>query len=329
MKIFITLFFVMLLAGILQAQEVTEIKPDQFQDVMNEFVNRYNDREYDKMVAGFSPEMLEELPLEKTADLFGEMFTNYGEILKVEPPVFKEGNQAIFGVRCDRGILNINLVITKDNKIFAMQIMPYTPDIPVPERNSVELSLPFKGEWFVLWGGDTKALNRYNSDPTMRFCFDFIVIDGNKKTHKDIGEKNEDYYAYGQEVFSPADGTVTDVIDGVRDNIPGINNPYSKLGNAVYIQHSDYEVSILAHLKPGSIKVRPGDKVKRGDPVGLCGNSGDSILPHIQYNLQNSSVMQYGTGIKCYFKKLMIKKSGDMEEKLDYSPTQGDTVSPE
>jgi hypothetical protein len=88
----------------LQAQEVTEIKPEQFQEVMNEFVNRYNDREYDKMVAGFSPEMLEELPLEKTADLFGEMFTNYGEILKVEPPVFKEGNQAIFGVRCDRGI---------------------------------------------------------------------------------------------------------------------------------------------------------------------------------------------------------------------------------
>jgi hypothetical protein len=124
-----------------------------------------------------------------------------------------------------------------------------------------------------------ESIDRYNSDPTMKFCFDFIVIDGNKKTHKDIGEKNEDYYAYGQEVFSPADGTVTDVIDGVRDNIPGINNPYSKLGNAVYIQHSDYEVSILAHLKPGSIKVRPGDKVKRGDPVGLCGNSGDLFCP--------------------------------------------------
>ncbi|MEQ8170159.1 MAG: peptidoglycan DD-metalloendopeptidase family protein [Candidatus Eremiobacterota bacterium] len=329
MKIFITLLLFVLLAGILHGQEVPEIKPEQFQEVMNEFVNRYNDREYDKMAASFSPEMLEELPLEKAVDLFDNMFASYGPILKVEPPVLKEGNQAIFGVRLDKGILNINLVITKDNKIFAIQIMPYIPDIPVPERNKVELSLPFKGEWFVLWGGDTNALNRYNSDPTMRYCFDFILIDGNKKTHKDIGENNEDYYAYGQEVLSPADGTVTDVIDGVRDNIPGINNPYSKLGNAVYIQHSDYEFSILAHLKPGSIKVRPGDKVKMGDTVGLCGNSGDSILPHIQYNLQNSSVMQYATGIKCYFKKLRIKKGGDMQEKFDYSPTQGDMVSPE
>jgi len=329
MKIFITFVLVILLTCILQAQEVTEIKPEQFQEVMDEFVNRYNDREYDKMVAGFSPEMLEELPLEKAADLFNDMFNNYGPVLKVEPPVFQEGNQAKYTVRFDKGILNINLVITKENKIFAIQIMSYSPDIPVPERNKTELSLPFKGEWFVLWGGDTKALNKYNSDPAMSFSFDFILIDGSKKTHKDIGEKNEDYYAYGQDVLSPADGTVTDVIDGVRDNMPGTTNHYSKLGNAVFIQHSDYEVSIIAHLKPGSIKVRPGDKVKGGDLIGLCGNSGDSILPHIQYNLQNTSVMQFATGIKCHFKKLMIKKSGDREEKLDYSPTQGDMVSPE
>jgi hypothetical protein len=329
MKIFITLVLFILLTAILPAQEVTEIKPEQFQDVMNEFVNRYNDWEFDKMAVDFSPEMLQELPPEKAKVFFKDMFNTYGPIEKLDPPVLVEANQAIFGVRFEKGLRNIVLVLTKENKIFAMQLMSYSPDIPVPERNKTELSLPFKGEWFVLWGGDTKALNRYNSDPTMKFSFDFVVIDSSKKTHKDIGEKNENYYAYGQEVFSPADGTVTDVIDGVRDNIPGTTNPYSRLGNAVFIQHSDYEVSIISHLKPGSIKVHPGDKVKRGDLLGLCGNSGDSLLPHIQYNLQNSPVMQYATGIKCYFNKLMITRSGEKEERLDYSPTQSDIISEE
>ena len=119
----------------------------------------------------------------------------------------------------------------------------------------------------------------------------------------------------------------TDVIDGVRDNIPGSMNPYSALGNAVFIQHSEYEVSILAHLKMGSIRVKPGDEVKAGQFLGLCGNSGNSSEPHLHYHLQNTFIIQFGTGIKCFFKNVIITEDGESTIKGDYSPIKGDTVS--
>ena len=55
--------------------------------------------------------------------------------------------------------------------------------------------------------------------------------------------------------------------------------PYSALGNAIFIQHRKNEISVLAHLKLNSIRVKVGDKVDVGDLLGLCGNSGNSHSP--------------------------------------------------
>jgi murein DD-endopeptidase MepM/ murein hydrolase activator NlpD len=119
---------------------------------------------------------------------------------------------------------------------------------------------------------------------------------------------------------------VTDVITGVRDNVPGSMNPYSALGNAVLIQHREHEVSVLAHLKLGSAKVKVGDKVKAGQVVALCGNSGNSSEPHLHYHLQNTPIIQDGTGIKCYFEKITVMDGTEKESKPNYSPVKGDIV---
>jgi hypothetical protein len=207
--------------------------------------------------------------------------------------------------------------------------LPHTADIPVPEKHETKLSLPFKGKWLVFWGGDTKELNLHHDAPGQRFAFDFLGIDEQGKTRKSEAQVNEDYFAFGREVLAPADGNVTDVINGVRDNVPGSMNPSSALGNAVFIQHRENEVSVLAHLKLDSIKVKVGDKVKKGQIIGLCGNSGNSSEPHLHYHLQNTPVIQDGTGIKCYFEKVMVMDEGSKKEKINYSPTKGDIIAAE
>ena len=113
---------------------------------------------------------------------------------------------------------------------------------------------------------------------------------------------------------------MTDVINGVRDNVPGSMNPYSAVGNAVLIQHRDNEVSVLAHFKLDSIKVKVGDKVTKGQVLGFCGNSGNSSEPHLHYHLQNIPIIQDGTGIKCIFQKVTIIKDGQPQMKTNYSP---------
>ena len=162
---------------------------------------------------------------------------------------------------------------------------------------------------------------------SQQYGFDFTIIDEEGKPYEKLGENNEDYYAFGKEVLAPADGTVTDVITGVRDNPPGFKNPFSALGNAIYIKHSENEISILAHLKEGSITVKAGDTVKKGQVIGLCGNSGNSSHPHIHYHIQNTPFMHLATGIKCYFEKIILTKNGDETEKIEYSPSKGEFIS--
>ena len=106
-------------------------------------------------------------------------------------------------------------------------------------------------------------------------------------------------------------------------------NVYSALGNAIYIKHRDNEVSILAHFKQGSIRVKVGDKVKKGQVLGLCGNSGHSSEPHLHYHLQNTSIIQDGKGIKCHFTNVLVNRGDKAQKEENHSPVKSEIVSHE
>jgi murein DD-endopeptidase MepM/ murein hydrolase activator NlpD len=197
-----------------------------------------------------------------------------------------------------------------------------------PEKHQTQLSLPFKGRWLVFWGGDTREFNQHHEVPNQRFAFDLLGVGEDGKTHRLDATRNEDYYAFRREVLAPADGTVVEVIEGVLDNTPGSMNPYSAVGNCVVIQHREGEVSVLAHFKQGSIVVKAGDKVSRGQLLGQCGNSGNSSEPHVHYHLQNSPVLQDGLGIKCVFQKIVVTEDGKTETRTAFSPVKGEIISP-
>ena len=57
----------------------------------------------------------------------------------------------------------------------------------------------------------------------------------------------------------------------------------------ILISHGSNEYSLLANLKQNSVKLKHGDAVKQGDPVGECGNSGSSAVPKVHYQFQNSA----------------------------------------
>ena len=72
----------------------------------------------------------------------------------------------------------------------------------------------------VFWGGDSAEQNHHHASRNQRFAFDFLVVDEAGRSFQSDGKENENYYAFGQPVLAPADGVVTDVITGVRDNTP-------------------------------------------------------------------------------------------------------------
>jgi hypothetical protein len=56
----------------------------------------------------------------------------------------------------------------------------------------------------------------------------------------------------------------------------------------VIIQHAEHVYSELVHLQAGSVRVAVGDSVRRGQPVGACGNSGNARTPHLHLGLLSS-----------------------------------------
>lgn len=301
----------------------------RFQQVADRLVKAINEQDNLSIQQDFGQVMLDAFPLERSKPFFKDLIANYGKIGKLDNPRLLPLNQAVFPAHFERVVLDIKIVLDNQDKIVGLWFLPHTPTIPAPDRHETVFALPFEGKWFVFWGGDTKEMNHHHDTPNQRYACDFVVTDGTGKTHKGEGTRNEDYYAFGQAVRAPADGVVTDVIRGVRDNIPGSMNPYSALGNAVVIQHRQHEVSVLAHFKQGSIRVRVGEKVTRGQVLGLCGNSGNASEPHVHYHLQNTPIIQDGTGMKCVFENITVTRNGMTVLKKRYSPVKNDVVEQE
>jgi murein DD-endopeptidase MepM/ murein hydrolase activator NlpD len=75
----------------------------------------------------------------------------------------------------------------------------------------------------------------------------------------------------GTPIQSPADGIVVKT------------ETHRGYGMVLYVSHGDGIVSRYAHCS--EFKVRPGQKVRRGDVIGLVGNTGRSTAPHLHYEV--------------------------------------------
>ena len=75
-----------------------------------------------------------------------------------------------------------------------------------------------------------------------------------------------------------------------------IENLRTPAGNHVVLDLGSGEYALLAHLRRGSVRVRPGQRVRRGETLGRCGNSGNSSEPHLHFHVQDrpSSSARHG-----------------------------------
>jgi hypothetical protein len=136
-------------------------------------VKAINDANYLEIQKDFAQSMRDFLPLEKSKPLFQGLTAQYGKIQKLGKPRLNPAGEAVFAARCERGILDIKVWLDDKNNIIGLLFLPHAADIPVPEKNKTELSLPFKGRWLVAWGGDTKELNLHHDTSNQRAAFDF------------------------------------------------------------------------------------------------------------------------------------------------------------
>ena len=177
-----------------------------------------------------------------------------------------------------------------------------TAPIPVG-RGPIAISSPLRGNhWLAGNGPSTTSGHRRALIPidghaaiAQRFAIDWVRIRDEGRTFQGDEKDNKNYYAYGSDALAVADGVVTEVKDGIPENIPGRDSRAVPItletvgGNHVILDIGGGHFAFYAHLQPGSLRVKLGDKVRRGQVVGLVGNSGNSTEPHLHFHIENAS----------------------------------------
>jgi len=176
-------------------------------------------------------------------------------------------------------------------------------------RNTMSATVfqfPLRGVWYAASGPGFNSGHRWS--PMEEFGFDLLQIGADGRSYRGDGARFDEYYAYGAPVLAGADGRVALVVTDQVEDVQAMQQPsesieqyYGRLmqdqmtrvaggtpavvGNAVVIDHGNGEFSHYAHLRPGSVSVRVGDRVLAGQEIGLLGSSGNSTEPHLHFQV--------------------------------------------
>jgi murein DD-endopeptidase MepM/ murein hydrolase activator NlpD len=166
------------------------------------------------------------------------------------------------------------------------------------------------GGWLTANGpdpftGHRRALVPVDGIPAIaqRFAIDYLQVDANGATFSGDRANNDSYFAEGEDAIAVADGVVAAIEDGIPENVPGINSRAVPItletvgGNYVILDIGGGRYAFYAHLKPGSLRVKLGQRVRRGQVVGLVGNSGNSTEPHLHFHVSDGTAPLASQGL--------------------------------
>ncbi len=318
--------------GLLITEAAAEAWPasaQRFTRVANKLIQAINRDDSAAIQASFASQMQRVLPRDKATPFFRRLVSAAGKLKDVGAPQIA-GPTAIVRVSAERGAWDFKITLDASDKISGLSVTPpgstSAADSTAVARSRTPMQLPFRGEWYVFWGGDNEKVNNHVSVRGQRRAADLIIRGADGRSHKGTGRRNEDYFVYGKEILAAAPGTVVTAIDGVPDNEPGSMNPLCAVGNCLIIDQGSHEYAVYAHLKPDSLRVRRGDKVRTGQILALCGNSGNSSEPHLHFHLQDNAVLQDGAGITPYLTNVKSRRGNATRTEAAYTFLQGDRI---
>jgi hypothetical protein len=120
------------------------------------------------------------------------------------------------------------------------------------------------------------------------------------------GHQGDQLYAFdfnaseGAEILAPRGGIVTLVCEDQSENtwgqklkaepIPG-SPCFKNIGNYMYIRHQDGSYAVYFHMVQNGVFPNVGDRVYRGDPIGLVGETGNASRPHLHFEVKPTKPM--------------------------------------
>lgn len=215
------------------------------------------------------------------------------------------------------------------------------PTVAVATARPTVVAPPLKGSgWVAANGPSNTSAHRRALIPiggrariSQRFAIDWVKVGDDGKTFTGDVSKNASYHAYGEKALAVGPGIVVEVKDGVTENVPqqAAAVPITLdtiAGNHVVIDLGNGAFGMWAHLQPGSVKVKVGDRVKTGQELGLVGNSGNSSEPHLHFQISDAGSPLGSDGVPYAFPKFSSHKEGEAaKDRKNELPTEDAIVT--
>ncbi|MGC1164959.1 MAG: M23 family metallopeptidase, partial [Solirubrobacterales bacterium] len=192
---------------------------------------------------------------------------------------------------------------------------------PVDREPALVVAPPLRGEGWIVGNGCCADLTSHRAAllavdgglyESERYAIDFIQIMPSGMLGTGPLERLSSYPFFGVPVYAAARGKVVAVVDGLPETPPGALPPAtaaSAAGNHVVVDLGKGRYALYAHLQPGSISVREGQRVAVGQQLGRLGSSGNSNAPHLHFHLMDGPEPLASNGIPYRFSRFTVAGS--------------------
>jgi hypothetical protein len=203
-------------------------------------------------------------------------------------------------------------------------------DFPVTVRfdKPLVLSPPISGgDWLLANGPSNSSDHRRfvtaidgKVKASQRFAIDLMKFGEDGKLVHGDASKNENWISYGEQVLTTADGIVSAVNDSMPENVPLAPHRAVKMtrenigGNYIIIDLGTNRFAFYGHLQPGSILVKVGDRVRRGQVLATIGNTGNSDAPHLHFHIADANDLFAAEGLPFVFESFDVLRTLTVSE---------------
>jgi hypothetical protein len=215
-------------------------------------------------------------------------------------------------------------------------------ETPVSIASQIRIGPPLRGGDWVARNGpaNTGGHHRRALLPiggrtflAQRFATDWVRVAPDDRVFAGDPAANASYLGYGAEVLAVADGVVESVKDGIAENVPGTAQRAVPMtletigGNYVILDIGQGRYAFYAHLMPHSLRVKRGDRVRRGQVIGRLGNSGNSTGPHLHFHVSDRGQPLEAEGLPYVIDAWeRMRAPGSWERRTNEIPMQNERV---
>jgi len=190
---------------------------------------------------------------------------------------------------------------------------------PVAVQTAAPIILhpPLSGKGWIPFdlmdNGHRRSLNAVDGKVRIgqRFAADWAKLGPDGFLVHGSQKDNANYYGFGEAVFAVADAVVADIKDGVPLNVaqdmPAVTTLENIAGNYVVLDLGDGHFAQYAHLQPGSIRIKVGERVHAGQVLALVGNTGNSNGPHLHFQVTDGPSFLGSEGVPYVFQSFTMR----------------------